>query len=183
MKLRTLSLLLVVTLVIAACVVPVSTPTEAPAEPAVGEPSAAPTATPEAKEELVRKALAYRLKELYAPVMITASHNPKDYNGFKMVLGGAAIHGDAIQRLRALDPTVKGLLWSAAAGMTFSVLNALMRALAQLLPHLLERAGARIGANDLLIAAVAKTHDLILVTHNTNEFRRIPGLQVEDWRE
>jgi drug/metabolite transporter (DMT)-like permease len=33
-------------------------------------------------------------------------------------------------RLRALDPTVKGLLWSAAAGMTFSVLNALMRALA-----------------------------------------------------
>jgi tRNA(fMet)-specific endonuclease VapC len=47
----------------------------------------------------------------------------------------------------------------------------------------LERAGARIGANDLFIAAVAKTHDLILVTHNTNEFRRIPGLQVEDWRE
>lgn len=47
----------------------------------------------------------------------------------------------------------------------------------------LERAGVRIGANDLFIAAVAKTHDLILVTHNTNEFRRIPGLQVEDWRE
>jgi drug/metabolite transporter (DMT)-like permease len=40
-------------------------------------------------------------------------------------------------RLRALDPTVKGLLWSAAAGMTFSVLNALMRALAlQLDPFL-----------------------------------------------
>jgi drug/metabolite transporter (DMT)-like permease len=34
-------------------------------------------------------------------------------------------------RLRALDPTVKGLLWSAAAGAVFSVLNALMRALAQ----------------------------------------------------
>jgi drug/metabolite transporter (DMT)-like permease len=33
-------------------------------------------------------------------------------------------------RLRRLDPTVQGLLWSAAAGATFSVLNALMRALA-----------------------------------------------------
>jgi drug/metabolite transporter (DMT)-like permease len=34
-------------------------------------------------------------------------------------------------RLRRLDPTVKGLLWSAASGMVFSVLNACMRALAQ----------------------------------------------------
>ena len=34
-------------------------------------------------------------------------------------------------RLNRLDPVVKGLLWSAAAGMVFSVLNALMRALAQ----------------------------------------------------
>jgi drug/metabolite transporter (DMT)-like permease len=34
-------------------------------------------------------------------------------------------------RLRQLDPTVKGLLWSAASGMVFSVLHALMRALAQ----------------------------------------------------
>jgi drug/metabolite transporter (DMT)-like permease len=34
-------------------------------------------------------------------------------------------------RLRRLDPTVKGLLWSGASGLVFSVLNALMRALAQ----------------------------------------------------
>ncbi|HMN76499.1 MAG TPA: phosphomannomutase/phosphoglucomutase, partial [Burkholderiaceae bacterium] len=33
-------------------------------------------------------------------IQITGSHNPKDYNGFKMVLGGKAIHGDAIQGLR-----------------------------------------------------------------------------------
>ena len=33
-------------------------------------------------------------------IMVTGSHNPKDYNGFKMVLGGRAIHGDDIQRLR-----------------------------------------------------------------------------------
>ena len=33
-------------------------------------------------------------------IQITGSHNPKDYNGFKMVLGGRAIYGDEIQALR-----------------------------------------------------------------------------------
>jgi len=33
-------------------------------------------------------------------IQVTGSHNPKDYNGFKMVLAGKAIHGDAIQGLR-----------------------------------------------------------------------------------
>ena len=45
----------------------------------------------------------------------------------------------------------------------------------------LESSGMVIGTNDLFIAAIAKGYDLILVTHNTNEFARIPGLQVEDW--
>ncbi len=33
-------------------------------------------------------------------IQVTGSHNPKDYNGFKMVLAGKAIYGDAIQGLR-----------------------------------------------------------------------------------
>jgi phosphomannomutase len=33
-------------------------------------------------------------------IQVTGSHNPKDYNGFKMVLAGRAIHGDDIQKLR-----------------------------------------------------------------------------------
>ena len=45
----------------------------------------------------------------------------------------------------------------------------------------LESIGMRIGANDLFIASVAKSYDLILVTHNTDEFSRVTGLQVEDW--
>ena len=33
-------------------------------------------------------------------IQVTGSHNPKDYNGFKMVLGGRAIYGEEIQGLR-----------------------------------------------------------------------------------
>jgi len=33
-------------------------------------------------------------------IQVTGSHNPKDYNGFKMVLAGRAIYGDEIQALR-----------------------------------------------------------------------------------
>jgi len=42
-------------------------------------------------------------------------------------------------------------------------------------------AGTPIGACDLLIAAIALANNLILVTHNTREFGRVDGLQVEDW--
>jgi tRNA(fMet)-specific endonuclease VapC len=45
----------------------------------------------------------------------------------------------------------------------------------------LERRDEVIGANDLLIASIALANDLTLVTHNVNEFRRVPSLRIEDW--
>ncbi len=42
--------------------------------------------------------------------------------------------------------------------------------------------GNIIGPNDLLIAAIAKAHDAVLVSNNTGEFSRIPGLRLEDWQ-
>lgn len=42
-------------------------------------------------------------------------------------------------------------------------------------------AGTPIGPNDLLIAAIAVANKVTLVTHNTNEFNRVKGLQIEDW--
>ncbi|NJL42126.1 MAG: type II toxin-antitoxin system VapC family toxin [Leptolyngbyaceae cyanobacterium SM1_4_3] len=41
--------------------------------------------------------------------------------------------------------------------------------------------GTPIGACDVLIAAIALSNNLTLVTHNTREFKRVEGLQVEDW--
>lgn len=45
----------------------------------------------------------------------------------------------------------------------------------------LAQAGTPIGPNDLLIAAIALSNNLMLVTHNTKEFSRVTGLQLEDW--
>lgn len=42
----------------------------------------------------------------------------------------------------------------------------------------LERAGNRIGGNDLFIAATAMVHDLTLLTRNQREYARIPGLKL-----
>ena len=43
--------------------------------------------------------IAINGKNAKSGIMITGSHNPPDYNGFKMVLGGQAIYGDQIQAL------------------------------------------------------------------------------------
>ncbi len=42
--------------------------------------------------------------------------------------------------------------------------------------------GTPIGPNDLMIASIALAHRLILVTHNTSEFKRVTGLVLEDWQ-
>lgn len=45
----------------------------------------------------------------------------------------------------------------------------------------LASAGTPIGSYDLQIAAIALVNNLTLVTHNTREFERVDGLQIEDW--
>lgn len=46
---------------------------------------------------------------------------------------------------------------------------------------MLSRQGTPIGPYDVLIAGQAKARDLTLVTNNLSEFRRVPGLDLEDW--
>lgn len=47
----------------------------------------------------------------------------------------------------------------------------------------LERGGTPIGSMDMLIAAHALNLTLIVVTHNTRHFAKVPGLRLEDWFE
>ena len=44
-----------------------------------------------------------------------------------------------------------------------------------------ESAGTPIGPYDMQIAAIAVVHGLIVVTHNTREFGRIPWLKLDNW--
>jgi phosphomannomutase len=46
-------------------------------------------------------------------IQVTGSHNPKDYNGFKMVMAGKAIYGDEIQALRGM---MEAESWQSHAG-------------------------------------------------------------------
>ena len=45
----------------------------------------------------------------------------------------------------------------------------------------LEKSGKVIGNNDMMIAASAKVHNMILVTNNVREFERVSGLRLENW--
>lgn len=46
----------------------------------------------------------------------------------------------------------------------------------------LEKSGNVIGPLDMLIAAHALSADLVLITNNEKEFKRVKGLSVENWR-
>lgn len=47
----------------------------------------------------------------------------------------------------------------------------------------LQSSGTPIGLLDMLIAAHARSEDMILVTNNVREFERVPDLEVENWVE
>jgi tRNA(fMet)-specific endonuclease VapC len=47
---------------------------------------------------------------------------------------------------------------------------------------ILYQGGQLISDADILIAATALTHHLVLVTENVNHFRRMPSLSIESWR-
>jgi phosphomannomutase/phosphoglucomutase len=55
-------------------------------------------------------------------VMVTASHNPAEYNGFKMCLGSGSIHGEDIQRIRRI---IEGKAFVKADGGVLSFVDVL----------------------------------------------------------
>lgn len=47
----------------------------------------------------------------------------------------------------------------------------------------LQKAGTIIDDFDILIAVTSVTHKLTMVTNNTNHFKRISGIKIEDWTQ
>ena len=76
----------------------------------------------------------------------------------------------AASNLRVLLTKIAAVPFDEAATLRYGALRAL-----------LEKRGDPIGPLDTLIAAHALSAGRTLVSHNTREFRRVPGLRVEDW--
>ncbi len=77
---------------------------------------------------------------------------------------------EALTSLTQLSELIPVLEANATVGERYGALRA----------HL-ERLGTPIGNNDLWIAAHALALDVTLVTHNSREFERVPGLKLENW--
>lgn len=89
------------------------------------------------------------------------------------LLHGARKYGNAARRLALIEDTLGPF-----QSLPFDDLAA--RHYAEIRDSL-ERSGTVIGANDLLIASIARAHGLVVATGNVGEFSRVPGLLVENW--
>lgn len=90
-------------------------------------------------------------------------------------------YGLALQAVRArrLRPVLEGLIGNMAV-LPFTSADAAAAAAAR---AALRRSGRPIGPYDVLLAGCALARGLVLVTANTDEFTRVDGLVLEDWRE
>lgn len=85
---------------------------------------------------------------------------------------GALKHGSH-QLIAAVESWLEGfqvLAWPVEATHTYAQSR-----------RALEAAGQPIGNMDLMIAAHALAEDSVVITNNAGEFRRVPGLAVEEW--
>ncbi len=83
------------------------------------------------------------------------------------------------QRTQKIEPTISSFL-SAVITLPFTTPEAEQAAQIR---AALKSLGQPIGAYDALIAATALQHNLIMITANQREFERVPGLQIENWRQ
>ncbi|WP_416667180.1 type II toxin-antitoxin system VapC family toxin [Egbenema bharatensis] len=83
------------------------------------------------------------------------------------------------QRALKIEPTIASILSS----VTILPFGAVEAQQAAQIRAALKSQGQPIGAYDVLIAATALQHHLIMVTANQREFERISGLQTANWRK
>ena len=88
------------------------------------------------------------------------------------------LYGVEVSSRRAQDAAALAAFLPHLEAVTFSDDAALHYA--QIRAHLKKR-GALIGANDLFIAAHARSLGRVLVTNNTSEFQRVPDLKLDNW--
>lgn len=103
-------------------------------------------------------------------------HAPRDFGVSAVVIHELYYGAFKSQRVEQNVARVDGLQFSVVE---FDEEDA--RQAGQIRAHLASK-GTPIGPYDVLIAGQARARELTLVTHNTSEFQRVPGLTVEDWK-
>lgn len=103
---------------------------------------------------------------------------PPDEQATTAVTLGELLYGAAKRGSRSLAARVRDLVTGALVVLPFDepaaeVYGALRASL--------EAAGTRLAEPDLRIASIALAREVILVTGNVRHFKRVPGLEIEDW--
>ena len=112
------------------------------------------------------------LKHASSPVEAGLRRTPAQEVAVCSVVWAELLHGARDERVARIERTLgpfRSLPFDDAAARRYAEIR-----------DTLETRGQVIGPNDLLIAAIALTHGLTLVTNN-REFSRVPGLNIEDW--
>jgi tRNA(fMet)-specific endonuclease VapC len=119
-------------------------------------------------ESLIRRMRQHPLGDFF--VSIVSFH--------EQVMGWKAY----IQRARGVEGPVRGYAMFQEILSDFTRMNVLPfdREAANVFTDL-RKSGMRLGTMDLRIGSVALVHGLMVLTRNTRDFERIPGLQIEDW--
>lgn len=120
----------------------------------------------------------------YSPLALNiARHSPEDLafsiiSFHEQVIGAHAY----INQGRTTADAIRGytLLWEILQGFTAAPVLPFDAAAAAILDGLRAQR-IRVPAMDLRIAAIALSRGLILLTRNTRDFGRVPGLVIEDW--
>ncbi|HVG01011.1 MAG TPA: type II toxin-antitoxin system VapC family toxin [Chloroflexia bacterium] len=89
---------------------------------------------------------------------------------------------ELLRGLRASGATAKLAVFNrfCAENRVLPITDAIIDKSADIYAHL-HRRGALIGDADIIIAATALVHSLILTTNNERHFSRVPGLQIDNW--
>jgi tRNA(fMet)-specific endonuclease VapC len=119
------------------------------------------------------------MKGQHQPLLQKFTGVPREHKHICTIVAGELLYGAAksqqpetsLARARALLNYLPVLTFDLDSAYHFGDIRA----------HL-SRAGTPIGPYDLQIAAIARAHNLTLVTHNVREFSRVPDLKLEDWQ-
>jgi len=117
------------------------------------------------------------LRRKPSPVVARLRAQTPDYVALCSIVRAELLFGAE----RSRDPVNERLSSSDSWSLSFSPFDDQAASHYARIRHALERAGQRIGAHDLEIAAIALARGLTVVTHNASEFARVPGLLWEDW--